>query len=154
MYYHFDATFDNSLSQDGIIRYDYFLLDDAHIFRDHESLVWPVPLCTNGEHSYYRQKKLSFTRMEDVQKRAGQAVKKGKPLVFHWRGGGLSKDSLQQILQCIEAEAKAKGKHSRISVNLPQAVFQITFQNQPQETVVQESVDVEGNVVQEEIIHE
>ena len=154
MYYHFDATFDNSLSQDGIIRYDYFLLDDAHIFRDHESLVWPVPSCTNGENSYYRQKKLSFTRMEDVQKRAGQAVKKGKPLVFHWRGGGLSKDSLQQILQCIEDEAKVKGKHSRISVNLPQAVFQITFQNQPQETVVQESVDVEGNVVQEEIIHE
>jgi hypothetical protein len=39
-------------------------------------------------------------------------------------------------------------------VNLPQAVFQITFQDQPQETMVQESVDVEGNVVQEEIIHE
>ena len=154
VYYHFDATFDNSLSHDDIIRYDYFLLDDAHIFRDHEPLVWPVPACTNGDHSYYRQKKLSFTRIEDVQKRAGQAVKKGKPLIFHWRGGGLSKDILHQILQCIEDEAKAKGKHSRISVNFPQAVFQITFQNQPQETVVQESVDVEGNVVQEEISHD
>ena len=154
VYYHLDATFDNSLSHDDIIRYDYFLLDDAHIFRDHEPLVWKIPACTNGENSYYRQKKLSFTRMEDVQKRASQAVKKGKPLIFHWRGGGLSKDSLHQILQCIEDEAKVKNKHSRISVNLPQAVFQISFQDQPQETVVQESVDVEGNVVQEEITHE
>ena len=40
--YHLDATFDNSL-QRGVPRYDYFNLDDRHIFRDHETLVLPLP---------------------------------------------------------------------------------------------------------------
>ncbi|MFQ9053091.1 MAG: hypothetical protein ACLR5H_07895 [Oscillospiraceae bacterium] len=43
--YHLDATFDNSL-QRGTPRYDYFNLDDRHIFRDHETLVLPLPPCT------------------------------------------------------------------------------------------------------------
>ena len=43
--YHMDATFDNSL-QRGVHRYDYYNLDDRHIFLDHEKLVLPVPVCT------------------------------------------------------------------------------------------------------------
>ena len=35
---------------------------------------------------YYKEKKLSFTKQEDVYKRSLQAAKKGKVLVFHWRG--------------------------------------------------------------------
>ena len=41
-YYHLDATFDNSLGGDGVIRYDYFNLDDKKIFRDHEPFS-PMP---------------------------------------------------------------------------------------------------------------
>ncbi len=147
--YHLDATFDNSLSHDDEIRYDYFLQDDAHIFRDHEPLVWSVPACHSQDRFYYREKKLSFTRMEDVQKRAAQAVKKGRSLTFHWRGGGLSQSIVKELLSIIETEAQGRGKHSRISANIPQAVFRITFENNVQETFVQESVDVEGNIVQE-----
>ncbi|MBQ3510315.1 MAG: peptidase [Peptococcaceae bacterium] len=152
-YYHLDATFDNSLSKDEIIRYDYYLLDDGHLFCDHEPLVWAVPPCSNGDNFYYRQKKLSFTKFEEVQKRAAQAVKKGKPLIFHWRGGGLSRDVFQQLMQIIEQEAAAKGRHSRISVNVPQAVFYITFQeNVSAQTVVQEHVDVDGEIVCEDTL--
>ncbi len=147
-YYHLDATFDNSLSKEDIIRYDYYLLDDGHLFRDHQPLVWAVPSCTDGDHFYYKQKKLSFTKLENVQKRAAQAVKKGKPLIFHWRGGGLSQDVFRQLMQVIEQEAAAKGKHSKVSVNVPQAVFHITFQSDTAvQTVVQEHVDADGEVV-------
>lgn len=44
IYYHLDATFDNSLGKDHEnteIRYDYFNLDDQQIFRDHEPLIAP-----------------------------------------------------------------------------------------------------------------
>ena len=34
------------------------------------------PACEDGEHFYYKEKKLSFTKMEDVRKRAMQAVLK------------------------------------------------------------------------------
>ena len=50
-YYHLDATFDNSL-QRGVKRYDYCNLDDSHCFRDHESLVFPIPACTDGRAFY------------------------------------------------------------------------------------------------------
>ena len=52
--YHLDATFDNSL-QRGTPRYDYFNLDDRHIFRDHETLVLPLPPCTADKGYYYRR---------------------------------------------------------------------------------------------------
>ena len=65
-YYHLDATFDNTLGKHSAagqeIRYDYFNLDDKKIFRDHEPLIAPAPVCTNGDHFYYREKKLSFTK--------------------------------------------------------------------------------------------
>ena len=88
VYYHLDATFDNTLGRDGSeIRYDYFNLDDQQIFRDHEPLIAPAPACTNHDHFYYKEKKLSFTKQEEVYKRALQAAKKGRVLTFHWRGG-------------------------------------------------------------------
>ncbi len=150
-YYHLDATFDNSLSREEIIRYDYYMLDDTRLFRDHEPLVWAVPSCSDGDSFYYRQKKLSFTKMEDVQKRAAQAVKKGKPLIFHWRGGGLSKDVFHELMKIIEYEAALKGLHSKVSVNVPQAVFYITFQSSMSaQMVVEEHVETDGEVVTDE----
>ena len=60
VYYHLDATFDNTLGRDGSeIRYDYFNLDDQQIFRDHEPLIAPAPACTNHDHFYYKEMKSS-----------------------------------------------------------------------------------------------
>ncbi len=96
-YYHLDATFDNSLGSAELVRYDYFNLDDRRLFRDHEALVYPVPACADGGRFYYREAKLSFTRPEEVAGRAAQAVRKGKPLVFHWRGGPLTGEVLGEL---------------------------------------------------------
>lgn len=129
-YYHLDATFDNSLGSPEEIRYDYFLLSDAQIFRDHEPVIYPVPACSDGDHFYYREKKLSFTKQEDVRKRAMQAAKKGKILTFHWRGGYLTREVLVELLAIMEEEAVKKEKHVRMSLNWPQAVLRIWFEKE------------------------
>lgn len=131
-YYHLDATFDNSLGCGGEIRYDYYNLDDERCFRDHEPVLWKVPACSDGNHFYYKEKKRSFTKMEEVAKRAAQAAKKGKPMLFHWRGGYLTKAVLEELLTVLEQAAKEKGKYARIRLNWHQAVLHVTFEEQPQ----------------------
>ena len=126
-YYHLDATFDNSLGKPDRIRYDYMMLCDKQIFRDHEPVIWKIPTCEDGDHFYYREKKLSFTKMEEVRKRAAQAVKKGRILTFHWRGGYLTKEVLGEMFDIFEEEAVKKEKHTKVSLNWPQAVLQVSF---------------------------
>ncbi|MBQ0038760.1 MAG: peptidase [Clostridiales bacterium] len=124
-YYHLDATFDNSL-QRGEKRYDYYNLDDRHIFRDHEKLVLPVPECTADKGYFYR--KLSFTKPEDVENRVRQALRKKQPrFVFHWRGGGLNREILGELWRCADRLAAEKGKSAACSVNMAQSVIQFDF---------------------------
>ena len=140
-YYHLDVTFDNSLGQPEEIRYDYFLLSDKQIFRDHEPVIYPVPACTDGDRFYYREKKLSFTKTEDVRKRAAQAVKKNRTLVFHWRGGYLTRETLAELSGILQSEAEAAGRTARISVNWPQAVLRMIPQTQPAGAIVMEQAN-------------
>ena len=126
-YYHIDCTFDNSLGNPEEIRYDYFLLNDKQIFRDHERLVWKMPACEDGERFYYKDRKLSFTKMEDVQKRSAQAVKKGRTLIFHWRGGYMTREIVQEFLKIFKEEAAKKDKHAKVSLNWEQAVVKVQF---------------------------
>ena len=139
-YYHLDATFDNTLGKDEV-RYDYFNLDDKSIFRDHEPLIVPAPACIDGDHFYYKEKKLSFTKKEEVYKRALQAAKKGKMFTFHWRGGYLTKTVLEELLELIQKAGEEKGKRAKISLNWSQAVirFAITEKIGQAEVVVEEA---------------
>ena len=142
-YYHLDATFDNTLGNDKKeIRYDYFNLDDKSIFRDHEPLIAPAPKCEEGDHFYYKEKKLSFTKTEDVYRRALQTAKKGRVFTFHWRGGYLTKAVLEELLELIQKAGKEKQKNARISLNWPQAVLRFDY--------VEDHGEVEPEVVVEE----
>ena len=128
-YYHLDATFDNSL-QRGVKRYDYFNLDDRHIFRDHEELVLPVPPCTEEKGYFYRP--VSLTKVEDVENRAKQALRKKQAhFVFHWRGGGLNRAVLEDILTRCQALAQAKGRGVACFINRAQSVIQLDFPEGP-----------------------
>ena len=125
--YHLDATFDNSLSKYGT-RYDYFNLDDTKIFRDHRPLLYPAPPCTDGGQFYYKLQHLSWTKPEEVARRVDQALRKKQPgLVFHWRGGYLTREVLAELCLQIDAAAQARGRAAAISVNWPQAVLQVRF---------------------------
>lgn len=141
-YYHIDATFDNSLGNPDEIRYDYFMLPDRQLFRDHEPVIYRMPECVDGEHFYYKDKKLSFTKQEDVRKRAMQAARKGKILTFHWRGGYLTREVLAELLEIFEEEAVKKEKHARVSLNWPQAVLRVAFVKElPEQRMVMEEAN-------------
>ena len=141
-YYHLDATFDNTLSQMGPVRYDYFNLDDGKVFRDHEPVIWKVPACTVSDGFYYRVKKLSFTKMEEVEKRALQAAKKGKELIFHWRGGALNRETAAQMLKAFKEAGEKKGKYPRAAINWPQAVLLVEYLSElPAEELVTEEAN-------------
>ena len=130
-YYHLDVTFDNTLGKkkevQGEIRYDYFNLDDKNIFRDHEPLIAPAPSCEDGSRFYYKEKKLSFTKTEEVYKRALQVAKKGREFTFHWRGGYLTREVLEELLQLIRKAGQEKNKKAIISLNWPQAVIRLSY---------------------------
>lgn len=128
-YYHLDATFDNTLSKYDTVRYDYVNLSDKQIFRDHEPVIWKVPICDDGDHFYYKEKKLSWTTTEEVRNRTRQAVKKGKVLLFHWRGGYLTREVLTELMTIFDSEARGKEKKACISVNWPQAVLRVHFED-------------------------
>lgn len=147
VYYHLDATFDNTLGKAGPIRYDYFNLNDEKLLRDHEPLLYPAPACTAGDRFYYREKKLSFTKLEDVEKRAAQAIRKNQPLIFHWRGGPLTRNAIAELTATLETAARRKELHPRIGLNWPQAVFQVSFVSQTPEQELTEEQANEGETL-------
>ena len=61
------------------MRFDYYNLDDRMIFRDHEPLVYPIPQCTDGTRFYYKENRLSMTRVEDVAGRMKAVLRKKQP---------------------------------------------------------------------------
>ena len=144
-YYHLDTTFDNTLGKsDKVedIRYDYFNLDDGHIFKDHEPLIAAAPPCTDHDHFYSKEKKLSFTKTEDVYKRSLQAAKKGKTLTFHWRGGYLTREVLNELLGLIRKAGEEKNKTAVVNINWPQAVLRLYYtEAQMQECITMEDAN-------------
>lgn len=145
-YYHLDATFDNTLSKDDTVRYDYLNLSDKQIFRDHEPAIWRLPACTDGDHFYYKEAKVSWTTLDEIRNRTKQAVKKNKIMLFHWRGGYLTKEIMQELLTIFDEEAKIKNKHSYISVNWPQAVLRVRFEDGLGEDQVEMEESNEGEI--------
>ena len=85
---------------------------------------------------------MSFTKTEDVYKRALQTAKKGRVFTFHWRGGYLTKAVLEELLELIQKAGKEKQKNARISLNWPQAVLRFDY--------VEDHGEVEPEVVVEE----
>ena len=68
-------------------------------------------------------------------------MKKGRELIFHWRGGCLTKEVLKELLALMEQAAAQRGKHAAVSLNWPQAVLQVSFRDaEPaRELVVEEA---------------
>lgn len=131
---HLDVTFDNSLSRDGIKRYDYFNISDKDLYRDHEPSIYPLPACPSSDRSWYRTSKLVLTKTEDVKKRILQNAKKNRTFIFQWKGSYLTREVLNDFWKMISEAAEEQGKCARISLNWPQAVMQVSFtEEKPEE---------------------
>ena len=144
-WYQLDATFDLSLSACGEKRYDYFLLPDGLLYRDHRKPVYPVPECSDSGSFYYKKKKLSFTKEEELRKRIAQYAKKKKShFVFHWRGDVLTRERIGKLCLLIRDGAAEGGRGAELSLNAPQAVFFVRFTEKQEEMEpVLESADEE-----------
>lgn len=145
-YYHFDATFDNTLSKEDVLRHDYVNLSDKKIYRDHEPSIWKIPACTDNDNFYYKEKKISWTTLDEVRNRTGQAVRKDKPLLFHWRGGYLTNDIINELLDIFDSEASKKGKTAHSSINLAQAVFCVRFTHEAKQQAIEVEIANEGEL--------
>ena len=136
-YFHMDATFDNTLGRKGLpgqeFRYDYFNLGDEQIFRDHEPLIAPAPPCQEKGRFYYREKKLSFTKPEEVYNRARQAAKKGRVLIFHWRGGYLTREVMKELLEQMVRAGAEYDRMAMVGVNWSQAVIRLSYEERKAE---------------------
>ena len=92
---------------------------------------FPIPACPDGRAFYYWN--VSFTKPEELEKRLAQALRKKQPVfVFHWRGGGLNRQILSELLALAGTLAQARGKQASCSVNVPQAVIQLQFSDAPE----------------------
>ena len=68
--------------------------------------------------------------------------KKGKVLVFHWRGGYLTKEVLNELLDLIRKAGMEKEKNAMVSINWPQAVLRVQYADiQVQESVMLEEAN-------------
>ena len=77
-------------------------------------------------------------------------IRKNLPLVFHWRGGYLTRDVLQELVKALEETAQKKGKHAALSFNPAQAVVFARFPAElPQTEPVAEEAN-EGEQIPEE----
>lgn len=83
-----------------------------------------------------------FSEVHNVYKRSLQAAKKGKVLVFHWRGGYLTKEVLNELLDLIRKAGMEKEKNAMVSINWPQAVLRVQYADiQVQESVMLEEAN-------------
>ena len=75
-YYHFDITFDLSLIEYQITRYDYFGLSDSHIAKDH-TFSKNKPICKHTL-NYYKTNSLFFSRIQSLQEYVNRMLRAGK----------------------------------------------------------------------------
>ena len=68
-----------------------------------------------------------------------------KRQVFHWRGGGLNRELLTDLLTRCDAAARERGKCVSCSVNTAQAVVQLDFTDGPGAEAVLVQQPDEGN---------
>ena len=113
-FYHLDVTFDNTLGKHSLagqeLRYDYFNLEDKKDFpgsrtadRTGSFLYGWRSLLLSGEKAFFYK-----------NRRCVQTVfagsKKGRLLTFHWRGGYLTKEIFQELLEQIKKQGMRNRK--------------------------------------------
>ena len=86
-FYHLDATFDCTLGERGPSGMTISIWGTIRSSGTTSPCsIRPRPAATGGIF-IYREEKRSFTKLEEVERRAAQAIRKKQPLIFHWRGG-------------------------------------------------------------------
>ena len=77
-----------------------------------------------------------------MYKRSLQAAKKSKTLTFHWRGGYLTREVLDELLGLIRKAGEEKNKTAVVNINWPQAILRLYYtEAQMQECITMEDAN-------------
>ena len=80
-----------------------------------------------------------------------RSVKKGKTLLFHWRGSYLTRAVLEEMLAIFREEAENRQKHASVSINWSQAVLLVSFRDELPEQQVRMEEANEGEKEQDTV---
>ncbi len=124
-YYHLDITWDINVSDEDLIRYDYFCLCDEDINKDHKfGHVYPV--CTDKA-DHYRRKGACVTDLVGFENKIVEARERGeKHLVFKYVG---KTADYEKDLSDLMTRAVNTGKTGSLSwhFNNDQRVCRVSF---------------------------
>lgn len=128
---HVDVTFDTTIRSNDCLRYDYFLLTDDAIRRDHGFDSKKYPKATDIRYSYYRRHNLVMERREQVREGVTQCISRGvRDFIFQLpanvRTEGLERKVIDEVQNELLYQHSRKG--FTCSFNLTQRVFHIHFQ--------------------------
>ncbi len=126
--YQLDVTFDLTLSERGIVRYDYFCLSDKEMAIDHSPLIKQLPKC-DISFDYYEKNNLYMHRTDDFRRYLSECVKLGKDdIVVKLPFLGEHEKALEKLTKItteVLHENRLYNKTFSISYNAYQMVFHL-----------------------------
>jgi len=127
--YHLDITFDMTI-KDKNNRYDYFLINDEDIKKDH-IITDKVPACTSRGKDYYSINKMTVNNMSELDLYIKKAITQGnKNIVVKIMNVKFSDSIVNNIVNNAQrhyVNIVKKSVSTSISYNLTQMIFEINF---------------------------
>jgi transglutaminase/protease-like cytokinesis protein 3 len=127
--YHLDITFDMTIMNKNN-RYDYFLLCDEDIKKDH-IITDKTPSCSIKENDYYTKNKMSINKIADLDNYIKDQLKLNKKtMTFKIMNEKFSESILKTILNKAQQHYTSfsqKSGSTSIEYNTSQMVFEITY---------------------------
>lgn len=127
-YYNLDITFDLTISSNGLIRYDYFNLNDCDVLKDHKFNNCQIPACVKDGCYYFVKNQMFTTTKEIRQYLLTQISNNNKTIVFKVLNNNSNIITERKIIHCINSaleSLKKYGQHYQYSFNETQGVMQI-----------------------------
>lgn len=123
--YHIDVTFDYSMSSRSVIRYDYYLLSDLQIKKDH--LFDGTPTCRNN-HEFYKTNGYYVESKTALQNLVRNELRPGKPLVIQVPNFREKPDSIAKNLLNIVSQSVPISCSLQSTVSMSYNSFRMIFQ--------------------------
>lgn len=127
--YHIDVTFDGSLSDAGIIRYDYFLLSDSQIQVDH--IFDNLPACMIGK-EYYKEIGCFTNTKRELENLISRKLTPDAPFVFQMPFlENFNEQDIETVFDIVTAAVPSHYGFSRsisLVANPKRMIFQVELQ--------------------------
>ena len=127
---HVDVTFDTTINENHIQRYDYFCIPNEWIVLDHKYNVSEYPLSVTKEYSFYERNNMVMITREKLRKNLMKGLLSGeKDFVFKLPYSAPETNLEKKVAKELETVLSEIGLFVQyaINYNLKQRVFQISL---------------------------